>query len=318
MTPKPAVFITGVTGSQGGNLARQLRELGWSVHATVRNPQSDAAKALKRIGAELTPGDWNDHDTLKASMAGCTMLFLNLIIPFENPEHERVQAAGILSIAKASGVRHVIYSSSLTADRPQEITAMGENSLLGKVIYSKHAIEKLVKGEDPEVAGGGFETWTILRGACFMENFLLPKVTLMYPDLPKTGVWTQPYPGDTTILLVDTIDIAKFAVAAFKEPERFNHKEIGIAGEWVAARDVVGQLAEATGRQDMQFVALSSEEIEQQKKTNPMIRGQITIGELHRFMNVGETEAWGIPMATFRDFLERNKELVNVQLGKDI
>jgi uncharacterized protein YbjT (DUF2867 family) len=114
----PTVFVCSATGSQGSNLCRQLCSLGWNVHATTRNLESPTALTLIQQGVQLTQGDWDDKTALEKSIAGCDMLFLNTSPSFGGDlAHERVQAKGILSIAKDAGVRHVVYSSGLSVDQ---------------------------------------------------------------------------------------------------------------------------------------------------------------------------------------------------------
>lgn len=118
MVSTPTVFVSSATGAQGSNLARQLRELGWGVHATTRNLESPTAVALAKLGVKLTLGDWDNKPALEQAIAGCSMLFLNTVPKFcEGVEHEREQAAGILAIARAAGVRHVVFSSGLAVDQ---------------------------------------------------------------------------------------------------------------------------------------------------------------------------------------------------------
>jgi uncharacterized protein YbjT (DUF2867 family) len=92
VSPLPTVFVCSATGSQGGFLTRQLRELNWNVHATVRNCESVAAKELLAAGVDITEGDWDNSETLKRSIAGCDKLFLCLYPNFSDMECEYRQA----------------------------------------------------------------------------------------------------------------------------------------------------------------------------------------------------------------------------------
>ncbi len=46
------VLISGATGQQGGAIARELLAAGWPVRAMTRKPDSDAARAIARLGAD--------------------------------------------------------------------------------------------------------------------------------------------------------------------------------------------------------------------------------------------------------------------------
>ena len=88
MGSSPTVFVCSATGSQGGALTRKLRKLGWEVHATTRDLESEAAVALRGIGVKLTEGDWDNTDALKASIAGCDKLYLCLVPNWDVPTQE--------------------------------------------------------------------------------------------------------------------------------------------------------------------------------------------------------------------------------------
>ncbi len=50
------ILVSGATGRQGGATAAALLAAGHKVRAMTRHPQSEAAKALARAGAEVVAG----------------------------------------------------------------------------------------------------------------------------------------------------------------------------------------------------------------------------------------------------------------------
>ncbi|KAK0636680.1 hypothetical protein B0T17DRAFT_519664 [Bombardia bombarda] len=304
MSSTPTVFVCGATGSTGLNLVRQLRELNWTVHATVRDPSSPAAQTLASQGVSLTPGDWDNEAALAASIAGCTMLFLNTVIGFSDTSREREQVASILSIAKAAGVRQVIYNSSLIIDRLEELPTFDPDNIMGQSLLSKRAIEQLLKA-------AGFDFWTILRGASYMENFLGKKAAFMYGGLVKTGVWNFALRPDDKLPLIDTNDIAKFAVAAFQDPERFNKKDVELSTDLMTPGEIMAVMSKATGR-EFKFVPMTEEEVEAKRAVDPMISAHLALRVLKDFVDVEEVKSWGIKLATFEEFMAepRNVEIL--------
>lgn len=66
-------FITGATGFVGGVLARQLRQAGHEVHASVRDPQK--ASELNSLGIRLFKGDVTDKDSMRDGMENVDGVF---------------------------------------------------------------------------------------------------------------------------------------------------------------------------------------------------------------------------------------------------
>ena len=64
------VLVTGATGQQGGQVARNLVRNGHTVRALVRDPGSAKSAELKALGIELVPGDFSTFQSLKTAMGG--------------------------------------------------------------------------------------------------------------------------------------------------------------------------------------------------------------------------------------------------------
>ncbi|KAK3314413.1 hypothetical protein B0H66DRAFT_568412 [Apodospora peruviana] len=295
----PTVFVCGATGSQGAALCRQLRVIGWNVHATVRDPHSQAAQALEAHGVKLTVGDWDNKEALATTMAGCDKLFLNLVPNFGDWDRERLHAQSILAIAKEVGVKQVVYSSAVTAHAPEKRSGMDPSHPIHKLFFMKNTIEGIMKR-------AAFDHWTILRPTFFMANFLQPKVR-MYPDLAQTNTFKTAMMPDTLMDLIDHEDIARFALAAFGDPTRFDQQEIELFGEALTPGQVTERLSMAAGR-DIKAEFYTDEEIKEQHGTNLMIEVQLSMRDSHRFVDAEKIKSFGIPLTTFRDFLERESK----------
>ncbi|KAF7889349.1 uncharacterized protein EAF01_010842 [Botrytis porri] len=148
-------------------------------------------------------------DALRNSMSGCEKLFLCLHPQLDDLDYERRQAEKILKIAKEMDVKQVVTSTSLDD-----------------------------KGVEQAVVDGNYEYWTFLRPAFFMSNFLEPKVH-RYPGLRDKGTWTTAMTAEGKLALIDHVDIAKFATAAFQEPEEFRGCAIGLASEFFTIPEIL-------------------------------------------------------------------------------
>ncbi|KZL67629.1 NAD dependent epimerase [Colletotrichum tofieldiae] len=301
------IFVSGATGTVGGAVARSLLSEGITVCALARDPESPAAKALSTLGTSITPGDYDDDAALTEAMKGVTGAFLNLTPNFVDRNWELKAAKRIMAAAKEAGATHFVYSSGFAVQAPELLKHWDPNSSTAMVLLSKQSIEK-------EVRKAGFESWTILRPGSFAANYLVPLVAV-FPDLVKDGRFITALRPENKIPMVDPNDIGKFASAAFQDPFKFNSEEVAISSELLTVDDIMAKLAKVTGR-DIKAVYLSDEEVEAQKAGNPFIAGQLAARDLDQFADVKKTQSWGIPLGTFDEYLEREKDRVKETYGQ--
>jgi uncharacterized protein YbjT (DUF2867 family) len=65
MINNKTIFVTGGTGNQGGAVARNLSQQGFTVKVLTRNPNSAKSLSLKKLNIELVKGDLNNGDTYR-------------------------------------------------------------------------------------------------------------------------------------------------------------------------------------------------------------------------------------------------------------
>lgn len=292
-----SILVLGATGAQGGAVARRLLKY-YTIRTITRDPDSPAARELSSLGANVIRGDLEDVRCLQEAMGGCSGLFLNLPQVFGNPMIEVQQTKRIIDLAKAAGIKQVVYSGALAADKPEQLDFWDPNGLLAGVFLPKQAIENEIRNSD-------FDVWTILRPGHFMANYLNPRVA-MYAGLTETGILRTAYSPDTLLPLVDHDDIGKFASAAFLDQGRFHQQEIEIASQLLTVDDLILCLRDATGK-DIQAVYLSDEDLEKSKMTDPLLAAQLTLRGLAKFVNIETVKLWGLPLASFLEFLQREK-----------
>ncbi|MCK5087419.1 MAG: NmrA family NAD(P)-binding protein, partial [Melioribacteraceae bacterium] len=73
MAEKKVIAVLGATGAQGGGLARAILNddsSEFSVRALTRDVNSDKAKALKDLGAEVAAVDIDDAESLNKAFEG--------------------------------------------------------------------------------------------------------------------------------------------------------------------------------------------------------------------------------------------------------
>lgn len=76
-TPK-IIAIVGATGTQGSSVARTFLTIpNWHVRCLTRDPSSEKALVLSKLGGELVQANLDDEDSLVRAFAGAHAIFVN-------------------------------------------------------------------------------------------------------------------------------------------------------------------------------------------------------------------------------------------------
>ena len=70
MTSNRTILITGVTGNQGGAVAKALQGTGLHLRGLTRKPDSEQAAALAHQGVDIVKGDLDDEGSLRRALDG--------------------------------------------------------------------------------------------------------------------------------------------------------------------------------------------------------------------------------------------------------
>lgn len=294
------VFVCGATGVQGSAVARHLRMADVPVHALVRDPSSARAKDLQSIGITLFPGSYDDDAALGGALKDTQAAFLNFVPNLADATQELRHAKAVLSAAKEAGVKHVVHSSSYGIDEnAPPPPGQDPDGIVAKVYKAKKDIVHTV-------CSAGFDSYTILRPAKFLSDLYGPGA-IWFGGLSKTGTFETALRKGERAPWVDADDIGAFGAAALLDPERFDGKRVGIFTEMLAIEDVVGLLGEATGTKlGVRF--LDEVEVEERrKKGDILIEAQIGMRGMGEGASREEVEAWGVPLGSFRGFLEKER-----------
>ena len=73
---RPSVLITGITGNQGGSVAKELLKMDFKIYGLTRNIKSKKAKNLIEQGVELIEADLRDPATLQELNGKADFAFL--------------------------------------------------------------------------------------------------------------------------------------------------------------------------------------------------------------------------------------------------
>jgi len=205
------VAVLGATGQQGGATARALLGAGASVRALTRRPDSDAARALAALGADVVPVDLGEPAGLRAVFADVRAVFAMTTPGYEQrPDLEVAHGHAIADAAAAAGAPHVVYSSVGGAERHTGIPHFD----------SKRDVEEYLIAQ-------GLST-TFVRPVFFMDNFaqfLTPTVT------DGTLIVRLPLPPAVPLQMITAEDVGAVAAAVTMDPDRVPGGSIEIAGD---------------------------------------------------------------------------------------
>ncbi|MEV6908427.1 NmrA/HSCARG family protein [Amycolatopsis sp. NPDC051071] len=288
------VLVTGATGRQGGATTRALLAAGVPVRALVRDPDTDRARAVEALGAELVTGDLRDRDSVTSAAEGVRAVF-SVQMPALTAEGfdfagEVTQGVNLVEAAKAAGVTQFVHTSVTGAGQHTEIPGWAEGrwALMEAPFGAKSAIQDAVRA-------AGFPRWTLLKPGFFMENFL-PSMGFLFPRGVEGGLVSVLKP-ETRLSLVAVEDIGRAAAAAIVAPERFDRVELELASDYLSMTEIAEVLSQALD------TPLSAPELTEREA---FAAGMPPMGATHEFMNVagqpGRPEyarQLGIPLTDF-------------------
>lgn len=313
------ILVTGATGRQGGGTTRALlalaseRNIPVTIHALVRDPASDASKALAALSpssVKLFPGNFDDAASLAAAAAACTAVFINVNPNQAAPETELRHARNILAACKAAGtVTRAVYSSVSILSSERALAELDAWPGMAWYMRSKKAIED-------EVRGAGFaDGWTLLRPAMFFSNFLPPGVAFMYPRLASHGEMRTALDPQLKLACLDPDDIGRFAARALIEHDQWNGKIIPLAGAHLTVGELAEKLTAAVGgRKQVKAVPYTAEELAN-SKGNVLIDSELYRNEYRIKVDLDELRSYGVHLGSWEEFAERNKKELEAALG---
>ena len=235
------ILITGVTGQQGGAVARALHGAGFRLRGLTRKPDGERAAALARNGVEIIKGDLDDEVTLRRAVARAWGVFGVQNSLEGGVEREEAQGKRLATLARDAGVQHYVYTSVGSAHKRTGIPHFD----------NKWRIEETVRSLR-------FPSHVILRPVFFMENLLAP-----FSLQGSTLAWALG-PG-TKLQMIAVDDIGWFGARAFTEATALNRREIDLAGDVQTMPEAAEILTDALDR-PIAFAQTPIEQVRQYSK----------------------------------------------------
>ena len=223
--PTGPIVVSGATGGQGGAVATALLARDQPVRALTRDPDGEAAAALRDAGAEVVAADLMDRASLDAALAGVSGVFSVQDFLAAGVDAEIEMGLNLTDAAIAAEVGHVVYSAASTSDRNTGVAHLD----------SKWIIERRLRD-----AGVPF---TVFRPAAFMDNWAWERDQIL-----DTGTISLPLRPDSTYRQVAVADIGAMAAIAFADPVRWVGRIAPLAGDAATPVEIAATFSSVSGR----------------------------------------------------------------------
>jgi uncharacterized protein YbjT (DUF2867 family) len=315
MAEKKIIAVLGATGAQGGGLVRAILSDpsgGFTARAITRDINSDKAKALQALGAEVVAGDVDDEASLQRAFAGAYGAYcVTFFWAHFSPDREKAEVAAMARAAKATGVKHVIWS---TLEDTRKWVPLSDNRM--PTLQEKYHVPHFdAKGEaNVEFTQAGVPT-TFLHTSFYWDNLIYFG---MGPRKGQDGKLVFALPmGDRKLPGIAAEDIGRCAYGVFQRPDLIG-KSIGIAGDHPTGAQMAATLGQAMG-QPVGYYAMPFDDY--RKLGFP---GADDLGNMFQFKHDFEKEFCGArsvefsrslnpKLQTFAQWVATNKERIPIQ-----
>ncbi|KAL4966503.1 NmrA/HSCARG family protein [Aspergillus stella-maris] len=248
---KKIIVVYGATGVQGTAVSLSLLQSKQNlvIRALTRNPDSEKARNLARLGADIVRGDGHDDDDMKAALQGAWGFWLNThhhddaVMKPDGPTDEDL-GRRLVTLAAEAGVKVFIYS---TCGSPAEITN-GKAPVPG--MDAKHRVE-LYARELPsfEAVIGAWPAW-------YFENFIDAEYAAAFGGFPmkpdEEGYMTFTSPrvgGEGTVQTVSVADdFGEMVHALFLNPSKWHGCTVPLMSDAFLYEDMVAAFTEVAGK----------------------------------------------------------------------
>ncbi len=247
MPEKKVIAVVGATGAQGGGLVRAILadpDGGFAVRAITRNTESDKARALAKLGAEVVEASVDDEKSLEKAFAGaygayCVTFFWEHFSPEKELAHIRAMATA----AKEAGLKHVVWS---TLEDTRQWVPLSDDRM--PTLMEKYKVPHFdAKGEGNAIFKELGVPTTFLLTSFYWDNFIHFG---MGPKKGPDGVLAITMPmGEGKLPGIAAADIGGAAYGIFKKGPAMVGQTVGIAGEHLTGAEMAAALGRALGKE---------------------------------------------------------------------
>ena len=247
MSDKKTIAVVGATGAQGGGLVRAILadpSGGFRARAITRDVNSDKAKELAKLGAEVVAADIDDEASLARALAGAHgAYFVTFFWAHFSPDKEKAEIRSMARAAKAAGTKHVIWS---TLEDTRQWVPLSDNRM--PTLMGEYKVPHFdAKGESNKVFTEMGVPTTFMNTSFYWDNFIYFG---MGPKKGPDGTLAITLPmGDKKLPGIAAEDIGKCAYGIFKKGAEYIGKTVGIAGEHPTGAQMAAAMGKALGKE---------------------------------------------------------------------
>ena len=244
---KKIITIFGATGAQGGGLAHAIlndKNSEFAVRAVTRDPNSDKAKKLAEMGAEVVAADIDDKQSMAKVLQGAYgAYFVTFFWAHFSAEKELAEAKSMAEAAKEANLQHVIWS---TLEDTRKFVPLDDDRM--PTLQGKYKVPHFdAKGEADKFFTEAGVPVTFLRASFYWDNFIY------FGSGPKKGPDGKLYLtfplDDKKMAGIASEDIGKAAYGIFKRGKEFIGKTVGVAGEHLTGKEMAAALSRSLGQE---------------------------------------------------------------------
>lgn len=247
MSQKKLIVVFGATGAQGGGLVHAILndpQSEFAVRAVTRDPNSEKARELAALGAEVVAGDVDDLQSMKDALKGAYgAYFVTFFWAHYSAEKETSEAKNMAEAAKDAGLKHVIWS---TLEDVRKYVPLNDDRM--PTLQGKYKVPHFDgKGEADHYFIDAGVPVTFMLASYYWDNLIYFG---MGPKKGADGKLAITFPMDDKKMAgIAAGDIGKCAYGIFKKGESLIGKRVGIAGDQLTCTEMANELSTALGQQ---------------------------------------------------------------------
>jgi uncharacterized protein YbjT (DUF2867 family) len=217
---------------------------GFTARVLTRDVNGARAKNFARLGAEVVTVDIDNLESLEKAFEGAYAAFcITFFWAHFSPEKEMAEAKSMVAAAKATALRHVIWS---TLEDTRQWVPLTDNRM--PTLQAKYKVlHSDSKGQSNHFFTDAAVPTTFLLTSLYWDNFIYFG---MGPKKGPDGTLVITFPmGDKKLPGIAAEDIGKCAYGIFKECDEFIGKTVAISGENLTGAQIAALFTEVLGRE---------------------------------------------------------------------